>query len=148
MSTDVLPGRLAGGLTLSRSAPARLRTLFGARAAGARHAGSPIGNGREIDRGADLSAGGGHVGERHVGLRPGARLESHAEVALDLLPGGHVFRRNQRNRLALAVHTPRAAHAMGEEVGGLRQLVIDDLLDGEHVEAARRHVGREEHPRA
>src|SRR5690348_8775044 len=49
------------------------------------------------------------AGQRQVALWPGARLESYAEVALHLLPGGLVFRGDQRDRLALAVHAAGAA---------------------------------------
>src|SRR5581483_11064493 len=36
-----------------------------------------------------------HVRQGHLVLRPGARLQRAAEVAPNLLPGGHVFRRDQ-----------------------------------------------------
>src|SRR5690242_2540940 len=84
------------------------------------------------------------AGQRQVALRPGARLEAHAQVALHLLPGGLVFRGDQRDRLALAVHAAGAADTVGEQLGRFGQLVVDHLLDGEHIQPARGDVGGEQ----
>src|SRR5579859_3145830 len=78
-------------------------------------------------------------------MRPWLRLLPATEVALDLLPGEQIFRRDQGDGLTLTVHAPCAPNTMGEQFGGFRQLVVDDLLDGQHIEATRRHVRREEH---
>src|SRR5689334_3199636 len=69
------------------------------------------------------------IRQRHVDTWPRLRLQPAAEVALDLLPGGHIVRRNQSDGYSLAVHTPRAPDAMGEQFSGLWQLVVDNLVN-------------------
>src|SRR6185437_11432961 len=81
-----------------------------------------------------------HIRQRHIGLWPRLRLQPAAEVALDLLPREHIFRRDQGDGYPLAVHAPRAPDAMGEQFGGLWQLVVDNLINGHDIEAARRYI--------
>src|SRR5579859_5087144 len=87
----------------------------------------------------------GSIRKRYLSERPGARLEHDAEAALNLLPGIHVFGCEQGDGFTLALHASRAANAMGEELAGLGQLIVDDQLDGVYIYAASRDIGREQH---
>ena len=59
-----------------------------------------------------------------------------SEVSLDLLDLEQIGRGDQGYRYAGAAHAAGTADAVDEEVACLRQVVVDDALDVEHVEAS------------
>src|SRR5258706_2486685 len=111
-------GAGSGGLRFApRRAPVPTRALARA-AAERRRAGRPRrgGHGTCVWRRVHLRW---QTGQRHLTLRPWPRLQLYPQVALDLLPRREILGREQRDRLALAVHPTRAADTVREELGRL-----------------------------
>ena len=52
-----------------------------------------------------------------------------------------VFRRDERKSVASAFGASGAPDAMDVGIGGIGHVVVDDVRDGFHIEAARRNVG-------
>ena len=70
------------------------------------------------------------------------RLERRARGALDVAQHVALARRDEQDRLAVAPGTPGAADAVHVGLGVVGHVVVDDVADALHVEAARRDVGR------
>ncbi len=79
-----------------------------------------------------------------VAAGPGATVRMARKLTEQLAPGGLIFAAQQGDSLAGAAHPPGPAYPMGEQRGGLGQLVVDHAGDMRHIEAAGSDVRGDE----
>ncbi len=76
-----------------------------------------------------------------VEVGEGAAFEFLAQHPLHIAHRDGIFRRHQRVRLAGLLGAAGAPDAMRVRVGGVGHVIVDDVRNAQHVDAARRDVG-------